>query len=136
MSIQRLNYYRNMFLSGAIFNFFAGTTLLFMFSKFYVFIGGENTQASALLDAFRILVALLVLLFGFVYFYISQNIQTEYAKALATVSLIGKLLFFGVFSSFVIADQLPFGMAGLVLLDFVYAILFLEYVRYSKSLEE
>ncbi|WNC73876.1 hypothetical protein RGQ13_07755 [Thalassotalea psychrophila] len=133
MSSHRLNYYRNMFLSAAIFNFFAGATILFMFSEFYAFIGGENIQASALLEAFRILVALLVLLFGFVYFYISQNIQTEHARALATVSLIGKLIFFGVFSSFAFADQLPMGMAGLVLLDLVYSLLFLEYVRYTKG---
>ncbi|WNC67097.1 hypothetical protein RI845_11235 [Thalassotalea nanhaiensis] len=133
MSSHRLNYYRNMFLSAAIFNFFAGSTLLFMFSEFYVFIGGENIQPSALFDAFRILVALLVLLFGFVYLYISQNIQTEYSRALSTVSLIGKLVFFGVFSTFAFADQLPMGLAGLVFLDLVYSLLFLEYVRYVKG---
>ena len=133
MNKQRSHYYRYMFFSGAIFNFLAGSTLLFMFAEFYAFIGGGNIQKPPLLDAFRVLISLLVLLFGCVYFYISQNFQSESSRALAAVSLIGKMLFFGVFAYFTFTEQLPFGMTGLVLLDLVYSLLFLEYVRYTKT---
>lgn len=132
MQKSRLNFYRNMFLSGATFNFLAGFMLIFLFIEFYTFIGGENFLQTPLFNAFRYLVGFLVVLFGFVYFHISQNIRSESSRLLATVSLLGKVIFFLVFTTYVIADKLPFGMAGLVFIDLVYALLFLEYVRYKK----
>jgi hypothetical protein len=126
-------YYRSMFYSAAAFNVCAGLVMLTAFDEMYQFAGGAAVPKAPVFDLLLQLISALVLLFAGVYYWLGRNPAWYAGKPVALISLLGKLLFFTVFSIYALAGLIPLPLAGLFLIDFIYALLFVEYFRsYSK----
>jgi len=125
----KVRYYKKMFLSGAVFNWCAALLFFCAFEDMYIFMGGDAIPQAPLFNLFLQLISSLVFLFGGIYYVISRHPDSFSSRQLAIVGAAGKLLFFFFFTSYALSGDIPLALVGLVSIDFVYAILFFEYVR-------
>ncbi|MBE9537709.1 MAG: hypothetical protein IMF06_01435 [Proteobacteria bacterium] len=129
MNETKVRYYKKMFLSGAVFNWCAALLFFFAFEDMYIFMGGDAVPQAPLFNLFLQLVSSLVFLFGCIYYAISRDPDSPASRQLAIVGAVGKLLFFSFFTTYAIAGDIPMALAALVAVDFIYAVLFFEYIR-------
>jgi len=127
----KVRYYKKMFLSGAVFNWCAALLFFFAFEDMYIFMGGDAVPQAPLFNLFLQLISSLVFLFGGIYYAISQDPDSYASRQLAIVGAAGKLLFFSFFTAYAISGHIPMALVALVSVDFIYAILFFEYIRYQ-----
>ena len=99
----------------------------------YQFMGGAAVPQSPIFYLFLYLVCSLIFLFAGVYYWLGVNPGRVAGGPVAMISLLGKLLFTAVFFSYAFAGLIPWPLAGMISGDFVYALLFLEYVLFSSS---
>ncbi len=131
MNEKKVRYYKKMFLSGAVFNGCAALLFFFAFEDMYIFMGGDTVPQAALFNLFLQLTSSLVFLFGGIYYAISRNPDSYASRQLAIVGAVGKLLFVFFFTRYALSGDIPLALAGLVSVDFIYAVLFFEYIRYQ-----
>ena len=129
MNETKVRYYKKMFLSGAVFNWCAALLFFFAFEDMYLFMGGDAVPKAPLFNLFLQLISLLVFLFGGVYYAISRDPDSLASRQLAITGAVGKLLFFSLFTFYALSGDIPLALVALVTVDFVYAILFFEYIR-------
>ena len=111
-------FWRIVFLTAAIFNWFVGVSQMFDVSQLAASMGQEAPRYDALYSP---LLGWLVILFGALYFVVYRNLEN---RAIVLIGLAGKG---GVFVLVVAAwwrGQAPNSMATLVFVDAIYAALF------------
>lgn len=133
MSKQRVSYYQCMFYSAALFNWSAATSFIIGFQDIYTFMGGGSVPQEPIFNLLLQLLSSIVALFGAVYFFIGRNPNTPSARGLIVTAMVGKLLFVCFFTGYAITGLTPWGFVGLVFVDFVYAVLFFEFLRFQSS---
>jgi hypothetical protein len=131
----KASYYRAMFYSAAVFNVCAGFAMLAAFDEMYQFTGGAPVPQAPVFNLLLHLVSALVLLFAGVYYWLGRDPAWSAGRPVALISLLGKLLFFGVFTAYAMAGLAPWPLVALFFVDFIYALLFLEYVRSYSTLD-
>ena len=132
MNKQRQRYYRTMFYSGALFNWSVAILWLVAFQEMYTLMGGETIPQDPIFNLFLQLISILIFLFGGVYYSIGRSPDSVASRSLATIGMIGKLIFVILFFSYAIAGSIPWALAALVSVDLLYAVLFFEYVFHDK----
>lgn len=129
MNETKVSYYKKMFLSGAVFNWCAALLFFFAFEDMYIFMGGDAVPQAPLFNLFLQLISSLVFLFGGIYYAISRTPDSFASRQLAIIGAAGKLLFFFFFTTYALSGDIPMALVALVSVDFIYAILFFEYIR-------
>ena len=132
MTNEKLNYYKKMFYSGAIFNVSAGMLFLFAFESLFIFVGGESVPQEPLFTLFLQVISFIILAFGGVYYVIGRNPESESSRALAILGMILKVMIATCFGAYAISGDVPVGLMGLLFVDVIYAALFFEYLHYQK----
>jgi len=132
MTNEKLNYYKKMFYSGAIFNVSAGMLFLFAFESLFIFVGGESVPQEPLFTLFLQVISFIILAFGGVYYVIGRNPESESSRALAILGLILKVMIITCFGAYALSGDVPVGLMGLLFVDVIYAALFFEYLHYQK----
>ncbi len=130
---QKDRYYKIMFTSAAIFNWCAATLWLIDFEGMFQFMGGGDVPQSPVFNLILQCLSMIIIVFGGVYYSIGQNPRSPTSQAFAIVGSIGKFFLALIFYYYAIQGDIPLALAGVVTGDFIYTILFIEYLVYQKK---
>ncbi len=120
------NYYKKMFLVGAIWNWTA--TLIFMLG--YKILFPVFDMELPRYPVFLIVFLGLAFVFGIGYFWVSKDISRNHD--IVRLGIIGKLFVFVLLSWGGISKQIHMILIGPGVMDLIFAILFLEFLRTHK----
>ncbi len=129
-------YYQLMFVSAAFYNWSATLIWLLSFEQMYAFMGGGDVPQAPIFNLFMQLVALLLSLFGGIYFCIGRDPDSAIGRPFAIIGIIAKVIFVCLFTCYAISGSVPWAMAALVFVDLLWAALFLEYIFYQSAAAE
>lgn len=133
MESRRIDYYHKMYKSAVIFNIAVAATFVLGFEPLYTMIGGGEMPQIPLLKLFILLMGLAIGLFGGVYYQAGRRFEYEDSVFLITLGVVGKLAFFSLVLTYALKGDIPWGMVGVGLVDFVYSLLFIESLMYKSK---
>lgn len=130
MNATSATYYRMLFRSAALFNWVVGLILVFAYNPFFQFLDMPSVENPLFLHLF----ALLVLMFGLGYYWISLDPPRE--RSLILLGCIAKGLVFLTFVTYFCLGQLSWQFLALVTGDLFYSLAFAEcLLRQNRLLE-
>lgn len=136
MTCSRLSYYHWLFHSAALFNTVIAISFIFFFDALFQFVGGNPVPDLPLLHLFIEITGFAILLFGYLYFHAGRRVEKPESAFLMAFGAVGKVVIFVLMLRYTLAGHLPWGLMAVAVIDLIYALLFLECIRYkSRSVE-
>ena len=132
MAQDKAHYYRVLFIVAAAFNAGAGLMFMFAFEPLYLWMGGGALPQDPIFKLFFYFVCALIVIFAAVYFAISRMVTSPTGSALAMIGVAGKAALVVLSYYYFATGGIPELLALIITGDFIFAVLFLEYVLYSR----
>lgn len=132
ISEYRRVYHQVLFFSAAFANASVALCYFLAFERFSKWLGVDSIPETPLLPMYAKLFALAVLMFGVAYFLAGCWPTSESSFCLIAFGTAGKLAVFGIMLSYVVTANVPWRHAGLTFFDFLYSILFAEYLIWFR----
>ncbi len=122
-------YYQKLFFIGAIWNWVATTTLIFGYKILFPLFG----MVLPVYPVFFLMFLGLCFVFGIGYFWVSQDLGKNHG--IVKMGIIGKLLVFVGLLWAGITGQIHFILIGAGIVDLVFSILYIEFLRTYENRE-
>jgi hypothetical protein len=127
MKMPKENYYQKMFLIGAIWNWVATITFAVGYKIVFPLFSMELPKY----PVFFLMFLGLAFVFGIGYYWVSKDLTKNHD--IIKMGIIGKLIVFVAFLWAVITGQIHFILIGAGIVDLIFAILYMEFLKTYKT---
>ncbi|MFC1789388.1 hypothetical protein ACFLYY_00165 [Patescibacteria group bacterium] len=131
MSYSKESYYKKLFLTAAFYDFILGISFLFFYKPLFRFLEIPLPSNPSYLS----LSAAFVLVLGIAYYFIYKNIRAN--RDLAIIGTIYKLAYIVIGIYYLLLNLVPHLIfLAFAVIDFVFLVLFIEFLLYTKNREQ